>query len=104
MSANVTSDAVNIVNLDNVGVQLVWTGTPNGTFAVDVSVDGKWNGDTWGGSTWTALTISPTPTAAGSASNYYLDLNQLGAPSMRVRYVRSSSTGTLQVWVSGKSV
>lgn len=104
MVADVTSSTVNIANLDNIGIQLIWTGTATGTFEVDVSSDGGWNGTVWTGTTFTALSLSPTPTAAGASSNYYIDLNQVSAPALRVKYVHTGSTGTLQVWVSGKSV
>lgn len=103
MGGNLTSGALNIRYLDNIGIQFIWTSTPVGDFFVDVSIDGVWQGNVYTGVTWTALTITGA-SPAGSASSYYYDLNQLGAPAMRVRYVRGSSTGTAQVYVSGKSL
>lgn len=104
MAADITSSAINVVNLDNIGLQYIWTGTPTGTFHVQVSCDGVWNGTVWTGTTWTTLTIASEPTPAGSASNFYLDINQIGAPALRTIYTRSGGTGTAQVWVSGKTV
>lgn len=82
-----------IQNMDNVSVQLVWTGTPTGTFYVDGSLDKA---------TWTALSLSPSAAAAGAASSILIDLNQLSFPYIRVRYVRTSGTGTLNAYISGK--
>lgn len=95
MSGNLTSKVTVINYLDNLCYQLVWTGTPTGTFQVEVSLDGI---------NWTALTLSPVPAASGSAGSYYVDLNQLSASFVRIKYVFGSGTGTLTATVSGKSV
>lgn len=105
MAASITSDALNVTNLDNVGLTLSWSGTPTGTFSVEVSNDGLWAGLTYSGSIWTALTFTPSLDApAGSAASTYIDINQLSATALRVKYTRSGSTGTLDVYASGKSV
>lgn len=96
MSANVTqSTPTNIQYLDNVSIQLNFTGTPTGTFQVQVSLD-KAN--------WIALSLSPTPGATGAAGNILLDLNGLSMPWIRVAYLSTSGTGTLDAYISGKMV
>lgn len=97
LAADYTSSTINILYLDNIGIQLVWTGTPTGTFIIQVSNDNT----TWG-------TLSPTSpstiSAGGSASDAEISLNQLPWKYLRVKYTRSSGTGTLQGYITGKEV
>lgn len=77
----------------------VWTGTPSGTFTVQVSNDyvpnlqnasapvtpGTWN---------TIQTMVPTQ-PAGSASNTFIPVYAIVANYIRLVYIGSSGTGTL---------
>ena len=83
-----------IQGFSRVALQFIWTGSPVGTFFVDVSQDGT---------NWAALPLSPAPAAAGTAGNAFVDA-QTGAVFMRVRYVRTSGTGTLNVIADAKVV
>lgn len=95
-TATITSSTYPVVNLDNMGLQVIWTGTPTGTLTVNCSVDGV---------TFTALTFSPALTQpTGSAGNILIDLNQLPFPFLNVAYVNASGTGVLNVWLFGKDV
>lgn len=106
MVSTVTSKAQACQYQDNVGIQLIWTGTPTGTFDVQVSINHAqdFQGNITTAGTFTSLTLSPVPAAAGSAGSYYVDLNQLSAPYYRIVYTPSSGTGTLDIYVSGKGV
>lgn len=96
MSGNITSPVTNIQNLDNVSVQITFTGTPTGSFFIDGSLDNI---------NFDALTLSPAPTASGAADTILIDLNQLSFPYIRMRYVATSGTGTLTKYmISGKQV
>ena len=96
MSANVTSLTTDVSNLDRQMIQLVWTGTPVGTFAVDVSLDK--------GVTWSPLDFGTVPAAAGAAGNNTLRIDGPSIQKMRVRYVRTSGTGTLQAYLMASTV
>lgn len=106
MSSSITSAATNIQFLDNIGVQLHFTGSPTGTFSVQVSLNHKQDsqgvvsvpGD------WVSIVLSPAPVAAGSADDIYIDINQISSPWLRVVYTRSSGSGTLQGYVGAKEV
>lgn len=106
MTSNVTSSATNISYLDNVGVQLNFTGSSVGSFSVQVSID--YAQDTQGAvtnpGTWVPLTLSPTPSANAQAGSIYIDLNQLSAPWIRTTYVANSGTGTLSSYITAKMV
>lgn len=95
MAGNLTSTVTDIRYLDDVAVQLVWTGTPTGTFQIQGSLDQV---------TWNSLSLTPAPAAAGAAGTYLIDLEGLSFPYIRTTYIASSGTGTLNVLVSGKGV
>lgn len=92
----IQSSPFNVQNLDNVGLQVKWTGAAVGTIEVIVSVDGV---------NYDALTFDPVLTQpAGTAGSYVISLNQLPFPYMKVRYTNASSTGVLDVWLSAKDL
>lgn len=99
MSGNLTSSVTSIQWMDNIGVQLVWTGSPVGNFFVDVSAD--YDANTNNPGNWTPIALSPAPTTA-AGSPIYIDMNQLSAPFIRVRYVSTSGSGTLTATITGK--
>ena len=100
--ASLTSTVTDIRYLDNIALQLVMTGTPTGTFAVQVSSD--YNPVTGVAGTFIPITLSPAPAATGGAQNIYIDLNQLATPFIRVVYTRSAGSGTLDITITAKSV
>lgn len=104
-SATVTSLATDIRYLDNIGLQLNWSGSPVGTFAVQVSADYEQDqfGNVVAAGNWIPLTLSPSPsTAAGSP--IYIDLTQLSAPWIRVVYTKTSGSGTLNAYIVAKGL
>jgi hypothetical protein len=98
MGSDVTSSATNIEGLDNVGIYIDFSGTPVGTFAVQVSTD---KGPP---TRWSDLELSPDPVASGSADTITMDLNNLPYSWLRLVYRRTSGTGTLSAWISAKAV
>lgn len=88
-TATVTSDSQNINNLDNIFIQVRFTGTSTGTLTVQASADNE---------EWDDLVFSPALTQpTGSALGYAIDLTQLAAGWFRIQYVNASGTGTLSV-------
>lgn len=102
--ASITSTVSNIQFLDNIGIQLNFTGTPTGSFAVQLSIDYAQDdqGNVTNAGNWVPITFTTPPVAAGAPGTIYLDLNQLSAPWIRVVYTKGSSTGTLQGFITGK--
>lgn len=106
-AASITSLVTNIQWLDNVGIQLNWTGTsPVGTVSVEVSADYEQDdqGNVTNAGNWVAITLSPTPSVSGNSGSIYLDLNQLSAPWIRTKYTKVSGIGTLNSFITGKQV
>ncbi len=115
MSGNLTSTVTNIQFLDNIGLQCNFTGSPVGLISAEVSADYEKtpegtvsNQGSWapiplsyfsGSSMTTALSI---PVSVGSP--IYIDLNQLSAPWIRIKYTFTSGTGVLSSFITCKQV
>lgn len=96
MSTSLSSAVTNIKYMDNIAIQLAFTGTPTGTFLVQLNLDST--------SVWAALPLSPVPVAQGGPDLIILDLNQLSAEFIQVIYNRTSGSGTIAGWISAKMV
>jgi len=106
MSANVTSLITNINMISCVGYTLSWTGTPTGTFSVEVSQDyiqpvGV-QPEQLDSGTWVPVTLSNPVVAAGVADTAFIDIDVTGAAYIRLKYTRTSGTGTLNATMAGK--
>jgi hypothetical protein len=105
MSGNLTSPVTNIKFLDNVLMEFVATGSPGGSYSVEVSADYQTdnNGNVINAGNWTALEFNPSPIITG-AGTVVIDMNQLSAPYIRAKYTRTSGTGSLNLFMSAKEV
>ena len=95
-AATVTSTVIDTSFLDSITVQAnILTGTPTGTFTLQVSLD-KTN--------WITLSIVPNlTTTAGSPAVLSGVYNTYGWAWARVLYTKSSGTGTADVYIAGKA-
>lgn len=85
---------IGIKNLDQVGLQLIWTGTPTGVFTVLHSPDGN---------LYDSITVNPSITQpAGSAGHWSVVLQFDPYQWVRVQYVNASGSGTVDVIVTAK--
>jgi hypothetical protein len=94
MASPITSPATDIRYLDDIGVQLTWTGTPTGTFSVNVSTD-KIN--------WVPLTLPQSPVASGAPGSIYIDIFALSAPYIQVTY-SGTGAGVLNCNITAKAI
>ena len=104
MSGNLTSSVTIIQKLSYISYSLVWTGTPTGTFNVQVSNDYSKNtdGTVKNAGTWTSLTLSAPTAATGSAGNGFIDIHGCAAYAVRLIYTAGSGSGTLNAIAAGK--
>lgn len=106
--SSIVSVITNIIGVDNIGYQVNFTGSPVGTFAVQISQDyqpGKSPNDKPANAGhWISLPLSPAIVASGSADSAYIDLNQMSAPYIRIVYTRTSGTGLLNAFIVAKSI
>lgn len=108
MSTTITSKPTNIYGPTIMSYDLTWTGTPTGTFAVQVSntYDQSPGGAIIAAGSWTTLPTSAFvgtyPAPAGSPGNGFLDIVGTGAAWIRLVYTAASGSGSLTVIPSGK--
>ncbi len=118
-SATLTSTVTNIQFLDDVGIQFNFSGSPVGELSIEVSADYAQDGMSPPNVTdpghWVPLTLTywdaggsafvtafSIPTGVGSP--VYVDLALLSAPWIRAKYTKASGTGTLNVFLTAKSL
>jgi hypothetical protein len=83
------TNILGIRQMDNVGLELTWTGTPTGTITVQVSNSGL---------VFYPLTFNPAlAQPSGSAGGYVIALEGIPFQYMYLQYVNSSGTGTFSV-------
>jgi|GEM_PF-2225661 len=80
-----------------------WTGTPNGTFTIDIPATIDYLGVP---ATWATLPVTNASgtalTATGAAGTHQVAVSDLSFTHIRVSYTNSSSTGTLNAWATVK--
>lgn len=83
------SQILDVSRMDNLGLEVAWTGTAVGVFSILTSVSAV---------NWNALTFSPPlPQPAGADAGYCVSLNQLPFKYILLEYVNSSGAGTITV-------
>lgn len=93
MATEVISKVTDVTTVDNIGVQLTFTGTPTGSFFIEGSVNSV---------TWIPLSFTPAPSAIGVGDDLLFNIKQFPYPKIRVRYTPTSGTGVLNAWVFAK--
>jgi hypothetical protein len=110
-TSTITSLITSIQFLDDIGLELVWSGNPVGNFQVLVSADydpnenitGNWVPilfTYWTGSAF--VTDYNIPTDMGSP--YYIDMSLLSAPFIKVTYTNTTGSGTLNGFLTAKAI
>jgi len=90
------TNILELSRMDNVGLEVTWTGTPTGTFQVMGSNSGA---------TFYALTFSPVLTQpAGAAGGYLIDLTQYPFKYLMLQYTNVSGSGTITVYGQAKDL
>jgi hypothetical protein len=104
-TATIHSLVVDMRTMSIFGLFATWTGSPTGTFTVEVSWDYTVDpsGNVANAGTW--INTSQTfANPAGSASSDILRLSGLAYPWMRLTYVNSGGTGTLTAIANAKGL
>lgn len=97
MSADITSEIVNVINLDKASIHIAWTGsTPVGELKVDAR-----NGEN---DPWYELDFNTTLSVSGNSGDSQIVFNELPFTDIRLRYVRTSGTGSVDATISMKVV
>lgn len=97
MSADITSAATNVINLDQASIHLRWNGTsPSGSVVVEAR-----NGEK---DPWYALDMGGTISISGASGDHQIVFAEMPFTDIRLRYVRVSGTGSLDATLSAKQV
>lgn len=97
MSANITSEIVNVQNLDQGSILVEWSGTtPVGTLTVEAR-----NGES---QSWYELDFNATMSVSGNTGSHQIVFNSMPFTDIRLKYAFSSGTGTLDAVITAKTV
>lgn len=104
MAASINGPATVIQRLPGISYDISWTGSPVGTFSVQVSNSYSENADGSVGNAgnWytlpTTYFLFPIPVPSGSPGNGFIDLTTVtNAYAIRLVYTATSGTGSLTV-------
>jgi hypothetical protein len=93
LAADYTSPEINVDHIGMMGIQLVFTGTPTGTFKLQGSVVVYEDSGTV--NTWTD--VADSSQAVSAAGNHMWNFTDIGFNRLRVVYTRTSGTGSLDI-------
>lgn len=96
-SSNITSEIVNVQNMDKASVHVEWTGvSPVGVITVEAR-----NGEK---NPWYTLSFGSAINVSGNSGDHQIVFNELPFTDIRLQYVATSGTGTLDATVTLKQV
>ena len=93
MTTQVVSRVTDVSTVDNIGIQITFTGSPVGDFFIEGSVNNT---------TWIPLEFTVAPVAVGVGDDFLFNIKQFPYPKIRIRYTPTSGTGVLNAWVFAK--
>ncbi len=105
MSGDIISEPSLIQKLSMISYEVLWDGTsPVGSIIVEGSNDYSENADgsVKNAGTWAALPLSTSTPIVGNSDRGMIDIFATSIYAIRLRYDRTSGTGTLNVIASGK--
>ncbi len=90
------SNIIDLAKMDNIGLEITWTGTAVGVLEIMGSNSGI---------TFYALTFNPAlAQPAGSASGYLIDLSGYPFKYIMLKYTNTSGAGTLKAYGQNKDL
>lgn len=102
--ATVVSSGIDLRHIEVGSVQAEWTGAPVGDFTIEISNDivavGLTNPSQFV-TNWTTYTGS-TQAAGGGSGNWVWDIANIGYRWIRLKYTKTSGTGTVNAVWCGK--
>lgn len=97
MSADITTSATSVLNLDKASIHIAWSGTaPVGIVIVQAR-----NGEN---DPWYALDMGGTIAISGASGSHQLVFNELPFTDIRLMYDRTSGSGALNATLTMKVV
>lgn len=104
MASNVNGIPINCQQMSELSFDISWTGSPTGTFGVQVSNTYAQSGEgvvTNPGS-WNNIVLSIVPAASGAPGSAFINVAEIAGLWLRLSYVSTSGTGVLNATAVGK--
>ena len=103
LGASFTSDETSVKNLDGVYIELEWASgsSPIGEILIEVASSIK---NTRNSTVWKALDFGSSILISGNSGGHAISLILVPFEKIRIRYVRTSGSATLNAYVTGKVV
>lgn len=96
MSGDLVSEPTNVQFLDNLSISLLFPAvSAAGQFFIEISNDGN---------AWQALDILPGMFANDPDGQIFIEITQLSASMIRVRYASDTNPGVLNAFIEGKAI
>jgi hypothetical protein len=106
MSTTITSEATIVDNISAISYDISWSGSsPTGTVSVEVSDTYKENSNGTAilvAGNWYTLPLSTTTNVSGNTGTGGIDVQITGFYAIRLQYVPSGGTGTMQATLAAK--
>lgn len=96
MASNITTPFVDISNVDDISIVYEWSAgsSPVGSITVEVR-----NGELC---PWSVLDIAPPAAISLNSGNNNIQITNVSFKELRLVYERTSGSGTLNAWLTGK--
>lgn len=98
------NNATDVQFLDNMGIQVIWTGSPVGVLKVLTSNDVASPSDGIPVVNWSELDFGTSIAIDNTNSDILININQLPFKWLAVEYVRTSGTGAITIQFTSKMV
>lgn len=97
MSDDITSEVVNVINMDKASIHISWSGT---------SVDGELTVEARNGDNddWYELDMNSVIAVDSDTGGHQIIFNELPFTDIRLNYVRTAGTGSMDAYISMKVV
>jgi len=105
MTTTLTSSVTVIQNTSHISYDVNWSGSsPVGTIFVQVSNTYAQNaaGQVSEAGDWISIPLSVTPAVSGNTGTGFIDVQGISSYAIRMQYVSTSGSGTLNVTITGK--
>lgn len=97
MAASFNTASIDISNIDDIAIVYEWSGvglSPIGVIYVEVR-----NGDEC---PWSTLDVQPIASIASDSGDDNIMITNVSFQQLRLLYTRTSGSGTLNAWLTGK--
>lgn len=98
MGASITSNTVNVLNLDQASILVEWSAgsTPVGVLTVEARNGEKEN--------WYELDFNSVMSVSGNTGSIQIVFNQMPFTDIRLKYTRTSGSGTMDATITMKNI